>query len=334
MNKNRIYMYDNLKYLLIVFVVIGHMFNNFVSISNFSKSIFIFIYSFHMPLFIFVSGIFHKNQNITKKVVSFIVIGFVMKMIFSLENLILFDENPMFSLLSDSNVPWYLFALSSYILISYLLRNVNKRFILISCLLLSIFVGYDTSIGDFLYLSRIIVFYPFYLLGQMINSDKIISFNKNKKIKIISIIILLIWFILCILYIDKIYILRPLFTGKNSYSVNPLFLKYGFIFRILCYIITVIISTAIISLIPNKRINMITEYGKRTLQIYFWHQIIINIVIALSIDKLFYIPKVGRLFWIFLSILISLILENRIFSFPTKHIINYINNNLKEKIQN
>lgn len=328
MNDNRIYFYDNMKFILIIFVVMGHLFDNYVTFSNLSKSIYVFIYSFHMPLFIFISGLFHKHERITEKVVSFIVIGFVMKMIFFLEKLILFDQNPTFTLLSDFDVPWYMFVLAFYILITYLLRNIDKKFILYSSLLLSIFVGYDNSINDFLYLSRSIVFYPFYILGQIIKKEDVLALNQNKSLKICGFIIFLAWFFLCVWDVDQIYLLRSLFTGKNPYSIQSVFVKYGFLYRMLCYMISIIIGLSLICIIPKRKIFIISEYGKRTFQIYFWHQIIILFLVWMHLENVVDIPVIGKIILLILSLCISLILGMKIFSFPTKQLLQYTRNSL------
>ena len=52
---------DNVKAFLILSVVIGHFADQIIKGSNLSKSIFLFIYSFHMPLFIFLNGYLGKN---------------------------------------------------------------------------------------------------------------------------------------------------------------------------------------------------------------------------------------------------------------------------------
>ena len=59
----RIYKWDNLKCFLIVMVVIGHFVNQYALISNTMKSLSLFIYSFHMPLFIFLSGLLQKDGH-------------------------------------------------------------------------------------------------------------------------------------------------------------------------------------------------------------------------------------------------------------------------------
>ncbi len=66
--KDRIMLWDNLKFILITLVVVGHFSERFASTSDICKSIFLFIYAFHMPLFLFISGMFHKDTDIPKKI--------------------------------------------------------------------------------------------------------------------------------------------------------------------------------------------------------------------------------------------------------------------------
>ena len=60
--KKRIALWDNLKFLLIIFVVIGHYTQQFRADNETLQRIYVFIYSFHMPAFIFVSGYFAKVE--------------------------------------------------------------------------------------------------------------------------------------------------------------------------------------------------------------------------------------------------------------------------------
>ena len=59
--KNRNYLLDNLKVVLIFFVVFGHVIEYYIKDNSVLRTIYIFIYIFHMPLFVFVSGYLSKN---------------------------------------------------------------------------------------------------------------------------------------------------------------------------------------------------------------------------------------------------------------------------------
>lgn len=83
-NTKRIYKWDNLKCFLIVMVVIGHFVNQYAPISNTMKSLSLFIYSFHMPLFIFLSGLLQKKWGARHpfrwdKPIYYIMIGYTLK---------------------------------------------------------------------------------------------------------------------------------------------------------------------------------------------------------------------------------------------------------------
>ena len=59
--KKRYYLLDNLKVILIFFVVFGHVIEYYINDNSILMTLYIFIYIFHMPLFIFISGYLSKN---------------------------------------------------------------------------------------------------------------------------------------------------------------------------------------------------------------------------------------------------------------------------------
>lgn len=319
-SENRMSFYDNLRFLLILFVVIGHFADTYTAHSVLFRSIYVWIYSFHMPLFLFLSGLFYKDKNITQKILVYITIGFSYKILYFLELSIMYGS-ATFTLLSDGGIPWYMFVLAIYTAISYLLRKTDKRFILIFSFILGCFIGYDASIGDYLYLSRAIVFYPFFVLGQIVDKENLLQITLNRQLKIISFIILLVWGGLCFFHLDCIYLLRPLFTGRNPFSVNEIFVKWGLIYRIFCYTITLIVGASVSCIVTARRLPVITLIGSRTLQIYFWHWFIVAILVKYQINTIFCMTDAGKLIWLFCAVILTFILGFKIFDFPTKIII-------------
>jgi len=62
MEKERDYLFDNIKGLLILLVVFGHMIESFAFKKSTSINVMYYaIYTFHMPIFIFISGYFSKK---------------------------------------------------------------------------------------------------------------------------------------------------------------------------------------------------------------------------------------------------------------------------------
>ena len=78
--KKRLYLYDNLKFLLIVLVVLGHLIDDStvklfgdgggetgVPQAKVFSGAFVFLYAFHMPLFLFISGLFNRGHDDGRK---------------------------------------------------------------------------------------------------------------------------------------------------------------------------------------------------------------------------------------------------------------------------
>lgn len=320
--KDRIYLFDNMKFFLILAVVVGHFADAVSKKPGVYKSIFVFIYAFHMPLFLFCSGLFHKNKDVFIRAFRYVSVGFATKIIFTLTSLVL-GTKVSFTLLGDSGIPWYMFVLAIYVVITYALRNVDKKYLLVFSILLALFVGYDSTIGDYLYLSRVIVFYPFYLCGQLVSKEDILKLNSNKLLKAVSVVIIAAWLIFCFTQRDIATGLRPLFTGRNSFATSEVFARWGFLFRAACYVITTLVSLAIICLMPNIRLPLITSFGSRTLQVYLWHWPVVRVLQEVGVTALLMTNASGKIGWLLIGVALTFILSLKLFSFPTKQIFTY-----------
>ena len=58
--KKRNAYFDNLKGILIFLVVLGHVLSSFAGEGSVARWLYLLIFSFHMPVFLFVSGYFAK----------------------------------------------------------------------------------------------------------------------------------------------------------------------------------------------------------------------------------------------------------------------------------
>lgn len=328
--KTRIALWDNLKFVLILLVVIGHFSKFFQNDSSIYRSIFLFIYAFHMPLFLFISGLFHKDEKIGEKCLFYISIGFFQKIIFYLTNLIVGIKSD-FVLLGDNGIPWFMFVLAIYTIITYLLRHQNKLYICVFVMILACFVGLDTSIGDYLYLSRSIIFYPCYLLGTIVDRRKIEEIKeKNKVLLVPAILIIALWIYMCIEKIDVFYPLRLLFSGRNPFSGELYYI--GPVERMICYIITFFVSVSLVILIPSKRIMWISKMGSRSIDVYFWHwPVYLLLERFFHIKQIFFLGVEGRILFLVIAVVVTVVLSSGgIISYP----INLIKNCCYKKQSN
>ena len=313
---NRIALWDNLKFILITLVVAGHFADQLTDYSSIYSSIYLFIYAFHMPLFIFISGYFHSDRNTTKKVLFYTSLGFLYKIVSFLIDRLNGDSQYIFNLLADSGLAWFMFVLAIYTLALFLLKEQNKKFILIGSIILACFVGYDKSIGDFLYLSRAIIFFPFYILGTMMQSFDILEFKrKYPLLKVVALLIFVTWGILCITKVDTLYGLRYMFSGRHPFPDG--IISFGPIVRLACYIISTVLGISLILLTTSKKIKWISNFGKNTINVYFWHLNLFYIFKSfIDFNSIYSSFSFGFLVYITATLIVTVVLSTKIFNFP------------------
>lgn len=312
----RIYYFDNLKFILIFLVVLGHFLDPLTGKSNYAKGLWLFIYFFHMPLFIFVSGYFAKNSIKKKnkeKVFIFLILYVILSFLLFCVSKFICNENVKLSILKVKSIPWYLLAMAVWYSLSMAFQNANKKSLLIITIALALIIGYDKEFGDYMAISRIIVFYPFFLLGMMAEKEKLDRYVINNKFKLLLSILLIIIAILFVLFVDKLYFLKPLTTARNSYfSLSDNIENYGILFRGLWYIISCLISIIVMMAVPRGK-AFFSKFGERTLAVYFWHAIVVKIVMHYNINW-------GVKEYIVLSLIVTFILSFKVFSLPIERI--------------
>lgn len=314
----RISLWDNARFLLILAVVAGHFAEAYESPAF--RSIFLFLYSFHMPGFFLIAGLFHKNTRIKEKALSFFALYFVMKTLFFVLLLILGRE-PSFKLLEENGLPWFMWAMGCFVLFAYLLRNVDKRVSIVLSILLACFVGYDKSVGDAFVLSRVIVFFPFYLIGTALPRERIEDLNrKGPALRLAALAILAAWGIACLL-LDRLYLLRPLFTGRNPFSDS--YYPWGPLLRLLCYALSLLLCFCLFVAAPGKAC-FFTRFGSKTLQVYFWHRVLLYLLTHFGVHKLLCATLPGKAVWLLAAVGITLLLSALPLRFPMDTVRNLI----------
>ncbi len=310
--KQRVYLWDNVKALLIILVVMGHFVTQFTGSNEIMQSMFSIIYSVHMPLFIFVSGLFtrYKDDKLqVNKIISYLILYVLLKLIIYIER-ISFGHDSHFNLFSESGIPWYMLAMAMWLCMTYCFRNVKPVPMMIISVVSSLLVGYIDGVGDVLCLSRIIVFYPFFLFGFYLDANKIIEKTRKSWMKVVSVLLLIALVVFAFIFRDALYSLRPVFVGRREYAAFPAS-NLGPIIRLGWYFASAVLSAAIICLIPNRQ-NKMSYIGAATLPIYFFHRPILYVLMdvgfgALVMDNLG--PVWGPVVFLLSAVVLALILS-------------------------
>ena len=328
----RIYLYDNLKLIAIILVVIGHAIDFLAKTESgnwLEKSLFVAIYSFHMPLFIFISGLFVKPMDKQtkfpkQKVISYFAIAIVLRAFTSIVRLLL-GEKERYSILNMyDSYTWFMGAMAVFIALAWLFREYDKKIIFSIAALVGCMAGYDKFLGDKYSLMRIAVFFPIFLLGYYMKPDRLLSLISKRYLKIIAAVVLVGFLAVCLFSRGFTLTLRPLFTGRNRFTVLGDNYAFGAIYRLFCYIVSIVVGLAVMCLVPNKNFGYISKMGAKTLQIYFWHKMILIVFehfhLYAKIEH-FTGSTIATAIYILIAIGVAVLCSLDIFAFPTKQLL-------------
>ena len=271
------------------------MTTDYVSDSHLVRWTTLWIYSFHMPAFIFLSGLVHKhyisesqalcgNPGETRmrwdKFLGFFLCGYSLK-IFLQFTRTLMGQHPLWHWIEEPGIPWYLFVMAEYELLFYLMRRIDEKvkpqFMIGGAFALSAVIGYFPAVGDAFCLSRMINFLPIYMIGYYLDMREFNRFIEQKRYKILGAVVIAASLIVCRILPWGRYSLRKWFTGRRSYEFLSDFfggaaVSYGWLIRLAVWAVAILITLSVIAVIPDKDLGHVTKTGSRTLNVYFWHR--------------------------------------------------------------
>ena len=268
MKKDRESLFDNIKGLMLILVVMGHTLDPFiVSQNSLFRYIMQYIYLFHMPMFAFVTGYFTKDDEkaregaVKKILIPYILIQGVYILMASLliyvgaanynedvfKPSVLLPTSPLYYLLCVFF--WKLFVKDIHRLRFPILFSV------IAGVLISITANDDFHIGLGATFSLLI----FFVLGT--------KFTKGTVDKIRSIPKIAGVFILLLGVIPAVVLPYNFRNVRFTYHYVGLENGIGMAYRLLFYVIAVLMILAIINLMPDKH-SILSRIGENSIIVY------------------------------------------------------------------
>ena len=109
--------YDNLKFVLIALVLVGHFSGMLIGHDHELKVFWRWIYLFHMPAFLFVGGVFSKKLYTRETGLKVDTIAYYVVMGILLYSSLwvfkhLWSAHPKYDLVMMGSIPWYFFAMA------------------------------------------------------------------------------------------------------------------------------------------------------------------------------------------------------------------------------
>lgn len=267
--------FDNAKLILIFLVVFGHMIQPFIGESRGINTLYMWIYTFHMPAFIFLAGFYAKGSGnwayLVKLAKKLLVPYLIFQLLYTVYYYFLGKNGWQAGVFHPHWSLWFLFSLFSWHILLSLFKRAPALVSMSLAVVLGLVVGYFSEIGHTFSLSRTFVFFPFFLLGYWL-TEKHVFWLKHKSIKAASLVVLLVVGV-------AIYYVPDFNSGwlLASKSYGDLGMpEYGGLARLLVYITSAFMAMSILAWIPEWQ-SRLTHYGTRTLYVYLLHGFLIQL---------------------------------------------------------
>ena len=267
---------DSLKFFLIFLVLVGHCLDINLGLHS-NNALFRFIYSFHMPVFVILSGIMFKEKGVKKLIVGCITLAItylVFQLLYGGKTLeykggsilgfwyqgFLYNVTHLYD---PADGLWYLVSLFFWrIFLNYTPQNIKNKTILHFCLIIgiSLLAGF-VPLGRIMSFQRTFAFYPLFVFGYYLKDwyVKLRSIPKLVPVAVLLLYVVLIFFT-SVPPINVLLQRTPYDTANIAMSI----LSKGFF-----YAWTIPISLSVISLFPD--IKLFSKEGSYTLFYYMYH---------------------------------------------------------------
>ena len=299
--------WDSIKTVLIFLVIYGHILSPYAPDGSFNRALYSFIYTFHMPLFIFISGRFshiHDRQRYKKRIILLLETFVVFQIIRTAIPYIL--ENELRNFLCPRWILWYLVSLIYWRLMIYFIpeRWFHHRCpIILVSIVISLLAGY-IPIHSFLGVQSTLALLPFFILGYYSTDINIRSYIIKIPI-FVAIGIMLSTF--CFFYfvrninLDYVFGCFPYWTDDKETLIFARFVERCFFIPL-----SVIISAMVLRIIPANR--TLAVWGEKTLFVFIYHSFAVRELLIPLIDAGFLPQNKWSLFAYTVIIFLGLLL--------------------------
>lgn len=274
MIQERDYRLDNLKGILIILMVFAHVFERIISHGISSNpvilSLHVIINSFHMPVFIFISGFFSRSFRDKDKWATGIVRSVLIPYFVANTAYWLLDSGDVNTFMTSQFAMWYLLSLFFWRLLIHPLSKI--RWLLVISVLFSLYVGF-TKADKFLSLQRTVSFFPYFVSGFQCSKT---SIEKIKNVnKFFCGFLMIVSFSTVVILTLNVRMPPDVLNMAYPYAQLEIGKGLGLIFRAIALLLGFSGILYTIALTPNKR-SLLTELGSKTIVIYLLHPLFLR----------------------------------------------------------
>jgi len=309
MNKNDIFML-NTRFVLIVTVVLGNLLMPVIPHDSGANAIVLTIFTFHMPVFVFVTGYFSKSFTEDPHYLQVLMRIFLQYVVFqtiysTLDFFYFHTEGSIYSFWAPYWMLWFLLSHLFWKLL--LLGFVKLKHPIAAAILLGTLIGYLPFDGFWLSAGRTFIFFPFFLAGYYYNGAGLRKAARHFSVKLTALAVLAL--LLALFYNGVFQLQLGWLLGSRTYTELHMHEWYAALFRLAVYVLAVVVSLAFLLLQTDKK-SIVTEWGERTVYVFLTHGAALKLLAAAGVYRS--AEHVGAL-WVLLGtgLILTLLLSHR-----------------------
>jgi fucose 4-O-acetylase-like acetyltransferase len=273
---------DNVKFLAIVLVVIGHAWTE-LRASQTVEAAYLFLFLFHMPVFVVLTGFVTRTDNLTPHRVQRLAVAVgVPYVVFSLAYrpvMDLGDGEPVhFDIVDPPWLMWFLMALLIWRLTAPVWQGMKGA--LAAAVLISL-VGGVTSEPDF-GLARVLGFLPFFVLGIRLRREHLDRLH-TRPIQIASVLAFLLTAVVCFVVVP--YVRLEWTYWRSSYAELEVNFLAGAAVRLGLIVAGVLLTVAFLALVPRRALPF-SRLGEYTMYAYLLHGFVIEAATWIGVPEI------------------------------------------------
>jgi fucose 4-O-acetylase-like acetyltransferase len=261
--------FDNAKFFAILLVVAGHSIESLRDI-RFAHAAYLFVYTFHMPVFIVITGYFSRRFTFSggkaRKLLTNLAVPYVVfETAYSTYHWAVGHSKFEISLLDPYYLTWFLLALFAWRLSTPVWQQI--RFPVAVAVMMSLLSGMSQLPGT-LEMNRVFGLVPFYVLGLFLKPEHF-EVLKKRWAAVLGALTLIAGFAFTYLIADRHLATEWVYwrSGNPTLHVNNL---VGTGMRLGLLVAASVLVAAFLTLVPRRQ-HWFTSLGAATLYAYLLH---------------------------------------------------------------
>jgi fucose 4-O-acetylase-like acetyltransferase len=261
--------FDNAKFFAILLVVAGHSIENLRDV-RFAHAAYLFVYTFHMPVFIVITGYFSRRFTFSggkaRKLLTNLGVPYVVfETAYSTYHWAVGHAKFEISLLDPYYLTWFLLALFAWRLSTPVWQQI--RWPITVAVAISLLSGMNQLSGT-LEMNRVFGLVPFYVLGLFLKPEHF-ELVKRRSARVIGAVVLALGFAFTYLVADRRMSTEWVYwrSGNPTLHVNNL---VGTGMRVGLLVAATVLVAAFLTQVPRKQ-RWFTSLGSATLYAYLLH---------------------------------------------------------------